>query len=203
MKGPINPELEIGDEIVLFHMEGENSVSPGTKGKVKNIQVDPFEDDNLIISVNWANGSTLALMSKTDVWKKNIKESIKESSDKSWDYIIKNPDIFENFDWKFLREFLYKIRESGIVNIFGSAPLLYSGREHIDRYYGEDQEDNEAFQEVLEMADEAKNKMIQGVVKYMQKHNKNLDDMGQVNRFATNFSQKILGLYMALSAYRD
>jgi hypothetical protein len=30
-------------------------------------------------------------------------------------------------------------------------------------------------------------------------NNKSLDDMNMVNRYANNFSQKILGLYIALS----
>jgi cell division GTPase FtsZ len=83
--------------------------------------------------------------------------------------------------------------------MYGSSQLLYAGSEHIDRYYGEGKEDDEEFQEFLEQADEAKNKIIQGVIKYMNANGKDLDDMNAVNRFARHFSQKILGLYIALS----
>ena len=77
-----------------------------------------------------------------------------------------------------------------------SQPFLYSGKEWIDRYYGEDQEDNEDFQEVLEMADEAKNKMIQGVLKYMESNDIEIE-LDKVNRLISQFSSKILNLYIS------
>ena len=77
-----------------------------------------------------------------------------------------------------------------------SQPFLYSGKEWIDRYYGEDQEDNEDFQEVLEMADKAKNKMIQGVLKYMESKDIEIE-LDKVNRLIGQFSSKILNLYIS------
>jgi len=203
MKGQLNPELKVGDRIMCYHMEGETGVPPGTLGTVRKITRDPFETENdNLISVNWDNGSNLALISSTDAWKFAPKENIKEQSD-PWEYMTENPDVFENFDWRWFRKYLEMIRNSGIVNIFGASPLLYSGKEHIDRYYGEGKEDNADFQEVLDNADESKDKIIQGVVKYMQKHNKSLDDMSSVNRYATKFSQKILGLFMKMHGMRN
>lgn len=192
-----NPPLEIGDRIILYHMEGEVNVAPGTEGVVTSITSDPFEDDSQIINVKWDNGSTLSLLTSTDAWKK-VSPIVKEQEDTQWKYFTENADLLENFDWKWFRNYLNKIRESGIINMFGAAPLLYSGREHIDRYYGEGKEDDEYFEELLDMADTAKAKIVQGVFQYMEKHNKNLDDMGLVNRFATHFSQKMLGLWMTL-----
>ena len=205
MKGKLNPELKVGDRIMCLHMEGETGVPPGTLGTVKKISRDPFESpDENIINVNWDNGSTLALISSTDAWKFAPEESIQEStnSNSEWDFIVKNEDVLENFDWRWLREFLYKIRESGIINMFGASPLLYAGKEHIDRYYGEGREDDENFQAVLDDADEARNKIVQGVMKYMEKNNKDLDNLNQVNAFARNFAQKIIGLYIIFSKYR-
>jgi hypothetical protein len=86
------------------------------------------------------------------------------------------------------------LKDSGVINIFQAQPFLYSGREWIDRYYGEDQEDNEDFQEVLEMADEAKNKMIQGVLKYMESKGIEIE-LDKVNNLIAKSSSKILRLY--------
>jgi hypothetical protein len=69
----LNPELSVGDKIMLLHMDGETSVPMGTIGKVTEISNDPFEADSLIISVSWDNGSNLAMISSTDAWKK-VKE---------------------------------------------------------------------------------------------------------------------------------
>ena len=80
--------------------------------------------------------------------------------------------------------------------MFQAAPFLYSGKEWIDRYYGEHEEDNEEFQEVLEMADEAKNKMIQGVLKYMESEGIEID-LDKVNRLISKFASKILQLYIS------
>jgi hypothetical protein len=198
MKSELNPRLKEGDRVICYHMDGETGVPPGTEGTVTKISRDPFEpnDDELIIGVNWDNGSTLALVSVTDAWKKP-KEKIQESTGSvTYDYFSKNPEIFEHFDWRFLREFLYKLRESGVVNMLQSRPFLYSGKQWIDRYHGENQENNEPFQEVLEMADESKNKMIQGLLKYMESKNMDMDDMGKVNHLIEKFASKIVNLYI-------
>ena len=100
-----------------------------------------------------------------------------QTGSREYDFFSKNPEIFENFDYKFLVKYLYKLRKSGVINMFQSAAFLYSGREWIDRYYGENEEDNESFQELLDMAEECRNKMIQGLMKYMESKNMELDDM--------------------------
>ena len=203
MRGELNPTLKEGDKVVCYHMDGETGVPPGTEGTVRRISRDPFEPngDELIIEVNWDNGSTLALVSSTDAWKKP-KERVQEASttgDRHYDYFSKNPEIFENFNWRFFREFLNKLRDSSVVNMFQAGPFLYSGREWIDRYYGENQEDNEPFQEVLEMAEESRNKMIQGLLKYMESKNMDLDNMSRVNSQLTRLAQKIVQFYVAFS----
>ena len=201
MSKQFNQELKAGDKIMIYYMEGDLGGPPGTTGTVNKITNDPFEKDGFIINVRWDNGSTLSLLSSTDVWKKIDEElkDINESTDSNWNFITNNADVFENFDWRWFREFLSKIRDSGIINMFGASPLLYSGKKHIDRYYGEGREDDRAFQEVLEDAEESKNKIIQGVIKYMEKNNKDLDNMEMVNRYANHFSQQLLGLYIVFS----
>lgn len=200
MRGELNPTLKEGDKVVCYHMDGETGVPPGTEGTVRRISRDPFEPngDELIIEVNWDNGSTLALVSSTDAWKKP-KERVQEASttgDRHYDYFSKNPEIFENFDWRFFKEFLNKLRDSSVVNMFQARPFLYSGREWIDRYHGENEDENEAFQEVLEMAEESKMKLVQGLMKYMESKKLDMDDMSRVNHLAEKFASKIVQLYM-------
>jgi hypothetical protein len=60
-------------------------------------------------------------------------------------------------------------------------------------------EDNENFQEVLDNADESRDKIISGVIKYMESKQKDVDDMDLVNTFARIFSQKLLELFINLS----
>lgn len=195
-KKELNPTLVKGDRIMCLHMDGETSVPPMTTGTVRSITKDPFENNGEIINVNWDNGSTLGLLTISDSWVKIAQETLEEQTGSSeYDFYGENPEIFENFDWRFLREFLKKLRDASPVNMLQSQPFLYSGREWIDRYYGENQEDNEDFQEVLEMADEAKDKMIQGVLKYMESEGVEID-LNKVNRLIGKFASKILNLYV-------
>ena len=198
VKRELNPKVSVGDKVMCLNMDGESSVPPMTTGIVRNVVRDPFEVDGELITVNWDNGSTLALVSITDSWIKvpNEQKIEEQTGSPEFNYFSENPEIFENFDWRFLREFLTKLRDASPVNMLQSQPFLYSGKEWIDRYYGEDQEDNEDFQEVLEMADEAKNKMIQGVLKYMESNDIEIE-LDKVNRLIGQFSSKILNLYIS------
>ena len=202
MKGELNPKLKEGDKVICYHMDGETGVPPGTKGTVRRVSRDPFEPkgDETIIEVSWDNGSTLALVSSTDAWKKVVEEIQEQvTGSPEYDFFSKNPEVFENFDYKFFKKYLLKLRESGVVNMFQASPFLYSGKEWIDRYHGEHQEDNEAFQEVLEMAEEVKNKMIQGLLKYMESKNMDIDDMSRFNNLINKFAMKINQFYMTFA----
>lgn len=198
MENKLRPTLKPGDRVICYFMESETEVSPGTEGIVTRISQDPFVPGEHIIQVDWDNGSTLPLISETDFWKKIEKKSIDEQADPLV-WLSENEDVLEHFDYKFLRRFLLKIRNSGIVNMLAAFPLLYAGREHIYRYYGEGREDDPEFQEVLEDAEKAKHKIIQGVMSFMDAKNLDLDNLDQVNSYARKFSRKILEMYIRLS----
>jgi hypothetical protein len=195
MKKEINSKLESGDRVMCLHMDGETSVPPMTKGTVSHTGRDPFAEDDFIISVMWDNGSTLSLLSSTDRWIKDTPKQMQEQALTQARFIADNPNLARQFDVTFLRAYLKKMRESGIINMLEAAPLLYVGSEYIDRYYGEDREDDEVFQELLEMADHAKDKMIQGVVNYLTSENKEVE-IESVNREIRKFSKKILQFYI-------
>jgi len=200
MKKEMNPELNPGDRIVLYYMEGESSVPMGTQGEVANIGPDPFDRDVKLIYVRWDNGSTLSMLSNTDKWKlaspKKIEEQDNSVGGKSeYDFFGQNEELFDLFDWRFLRTYLKAVQKSGIVNMFGASPLLYCGSEHIERYYGEDREEDESLTDVLEMADEAKDKMVQGTIKWMEANNKEVS-IDNANRYVRKLASKMLSLFM-------
>lgn len=199
-KKEINPQVNKGDRIMCLHMDGETSVPMGTTGTVRSVVRDPFEVDELIINVDWDNGNKLGLLSTTDTWVKISQEKLEESKSDytSFNFFSENPEIFENFDWRFLRDFLYKLRESSVVNMYQAEPFLYSGEDWIERYYGEGKEEDENFQELLSVADEAKDKMVQGVLKYMESKNMEID-LDKVNRLVSKFAREIVNLYIAFS----
>ena len=131
----MNPELNIGDNVRCLYMPDEHSsVPPGTFGIVKGVHVILGVKQYDVI---WENGSKLALLSDADIWDKGErtkKQTIKETST-GLDYLVKNDDVWEHFDMKFLRKYLLMVRDSGIVNMLQSAPYLYMGRERLEHEF--------------------------------------------------------------------
>jgi hypothetical protein len=187
----INPPLKPGDRIILLSMHGE-TMAPGLKGVVTRIQSVVGTD---VMYVDWENGRTLALLSDTDAWTLDESEPIQEAYNNEW--LSKNLDI-ANFDTNTLVEFLLKVKESGITNMFGAAPYLWMGRERIEHqfeYHDFNDEKQEKFDEMLDMANEAQSAMINGVIKILEKEKKDLS-VETINRYLQKYSQKLLMHYV-------
>lgn len=191
----INPDLQVGDKVMLLHMEGE-MMSPGSKGEVTRVSDDPFERGSKIYSVRWEDGSQLSLLSVTDAWKKI--DSIQENSFDKAKWFIDNKSIVENFNTRFLGQFLEKVRESGITNMFGAASYLYLGKERIEHEFKyKDISNEEAFDEVLELADKAQHEMIKGVMKVLEKEGKEMD-IKVINRYIQRYGSLILNYWIRI-----
>ncbi len=198
----MNPKVKIGDRVMLVYMEDELDLSTKDKGTVTSVTRDPFETDECyIIGVDWDEGSSLSLLSCRDVYRL-IKDKITENTEyqnsreeDQIDFLISNRDIRKNFNRNLIFNYLDKLRESGVVNMYESPKFLYSGRDWIDRYYGENPPNQEAFDEVLEMADNVKSELINGVLKsindldgdYNDEYFRNLERLvfKAANRFTT------------------
>jgi hypothetical protein len=192
----INPELKKGDRVVLLDMSGESSVPDGTHGTVYS--VDRVYGD-VQYGVEWDNGSKLALLSDTDMWDKEerfkVKKKITEDRDK---FIMDNIDLFKYFNIKFLKKYLLMVRDSSITNMFGASPYLYMGRERIQHEFKyKDIHNEEAFEEVLDHANQAQAEMINGVINYL--NDKGIEeDMSSINKYLRRFATKIVQTYTLL-----
>ena len=216
----INPKLKEGDRIALIQMPGETAVSYGDRGTVTRVN----EAYTFIqYFINWDNGSSLALIedlgdktNTVDKWmteenfeKITGKRKIKESK-----YIditnkmIDNRFVFQKFDTSFLFDYLEKLRESSVVNMFGinekitPNQYLYLGKEriaHEHKYNGA--KNDEAFEELVEMADEAKDKMIQGAMKVLKTEKKEVS-VENVSKVIGQYSKKILNMWMTTYGFR-
>lgn len=184
----INPSLKIGDSIILLYMKGETK-SPGLKGIVTDIN-NVFGED--IISVDWEDGSKLSLLSKEDAWALDKSKRIEEQKDSWW---AQNMDIAV-FDTKLIVDYLLKIRDSGIVNMFGAAPFLYLGKQRIEHeFVYKDVPDEDAFEEVLNMADDVQTELINGCIQILEKQDKETS-IENINRYLQKYSQKLLIHYI-------
>jgi hypothetical protein len=190
----MNPKLKVGDRVSLLYMSEEVSISPGECGVVKSV-------DNVFgvtqYGVNWDNGSRLALLSDTDVWR-HEKKQIKEDELKKMEYLNKNVDLFRLFKIGFFRRYLLLIRKSSIVNMFEASPYLWMGRDRIKHEFKYKHIPNEeAFEEMLNMANEAQAEMINGVIKYLE--NEGIEEnMENINKYLRKFAPKIVESYIRL-----
>lgn len=205
MSRRINPELNVGDKVVLLHMEDKYSpMMPGTKGVVTRVEkvfgVKQY-------GVQWEDGSKLSLLSDVDAWKlddggKKIKEESFVLSKKNIlennEELFNQREIFTNFNMKFLHNYLKMIRDSSIVNMFGAGPYLYMGRERIENEFKyKDIPFEDEFEKVLEHADEAQQVMIAGVIKTLKKENKEIN-LENINRGLQRYAPRIVITYTAL-----
>lgn len=210
MKDKINPRLKEGDRIVLIMMPGEDSVSYGDRGTVSKVN---HAHSFIQYFVNWDNASTLALIEDIgdksnvgdrwmseedfdDLMKLKKRKNLGESEEEKMKKFMANVEVFRTFDREFLFTFLNKLRESGIVNMYAAAPYLYmgGGRIYGENHYNENK-DEEAFEELVEMADDAKDKMIQGAVKILEKEGKEIS-VERVSRVIKKYAGMVLDMWM-------
>jgi hypothetical protein len=188
----MNPKLKVGDRVSLLYMSEEVSISPGECGVVKSV-------DNVSgvtqYGVNWDNGSRLALLSDTDAWKLE-KKQIKEDEIDRMNVLYKNIDVFRFFKMGFLRKYLLVVREASIVNMIGAGDYLWMGSERIKHEFKyKDIHNEEAFEEMLSMADQAQSEMINGVINYLE--SKGIEeDMPTINRYLKRFATMIVQNYI-------
>jgi hypothetical protein len=191
----INPKLKPGERVILLHMNDETSVLPGTWGTVKRVY-ELFGTDQY--DVEWDNGSTLSLIGDEDMWdnKERKKKTIKEDDRNK--FFMDNIDVFKYFNMKFLKKYLLMIRESSITNMYGASPYLYMGRERIEHEFKyQDIHNEDAFEEVLDHANQAQAEMINGVINYLEE--KGIEgDMSNINRYLQRFATKIVQTYTFL-----
>lgn len=221
----INPELKKGDRVKLLQMEDQYSpVMPGTWGTVTSKSVVFGE---VQYSVTWDNGtkdsvgneivSRHNLLADLDLWtkeenfKKRVSENkvihkknlIKETSDmdKEWERglsIIQNKEVLKYFDMKFFKEYLDTLRETGIVNMFGASPYLFMGRDRIKHEFTyKDIPNEDAFDKLLDMADESQSKMIHGVIELLENEGRDAE-LSVINNKLNRYSTKILQMWVIL-----
>jgi len=196
MKSKLNTQLKPGDRIVLIYMTEEPTLSFGDKGTFTGVHngggFNQYE-------VKWEKGGSLYMLDE-DKWMKeedfnemmekkknrNIQESqISDLSDDSF--------LLKHFNMLFLKRYLNKLRESSVVNMFAAAPYLYMGKErlaHEHKY----SDTNEAFDEVLDMADQAQREMVSGVISILEEEDKELSSEN-INSKLKRYSPKIIKFY--------
>jgi hypothetical protein len=178
-----------GDGNPINGYSPEGNKTPGTPKYIKKIANLP-KSEYMSVKKNYKKGNEVTSKRKLVEDKGGSVEEFKN--------MIKNPHIFKNFNLNFLRTYLLAIRDSGITNMYAASPYLFMGRERIEHQFKYTPiHDEEAFEKVLEMADQSQAEMINGTIKTLE----SLDievNLENINRYLRKLSPQILEKYMLL-----
>lgn len=125
----------IGDNIVLIQMKDDISRVPlGTKGVIKRLVKDPFDEGQYIVDVDWEDGSTINLLTSEDIWFKEV-DDISESIDE-----LKTKLIDNAVDVKKLDNLINQLSDEDVTDLFLrniDRKLLKSGDkvENLKKYF--------------------------------------------------------------------
>ena len=110
--------------------------------------------------------------------------------------LYKNIDVFKFFKMGFLHKYLLLVRKASIVNMFQSPPYLWMGSERIKHEYKyKDIHNEEAFDEMVDMSDQAQAEMINGVINYLESEGIE-ENMDTINKYLRKFATMIVQNYM-------
>lgn len=204
---PIN--LKKGDRVVCLIMGGETSVTFGDAGTVTRIE----EVGNAWtqINVKWDNGSSLSLIEENDqrnqkdIWMLE-NDFIEKYGDDSINVITESMDmndmekmteLFEYFGedgMDYFYDFLITLRRASIINMFQAEPYLWMGKNNIKKFHAY-VEDNDEYDQMLEMADKSQQYMVNGVISYLEDNDKEVS-AENINRWLKRFDSTILSFWM-------
>lgn len=193
----LNPELNIGDRVVIMDMSGESGIKPGMGGEVRRL-TKVF--GTIQYEVKWDDGSSLQILSDVDKWMKeedwerlkNRRKKVDESFDP--DFVRKNKNLVQDFEMAKMHKFYEALRKSSVVNMWGASPYFWMGKDRIahEHYYTDmGDEQAEAFEQVLDSADEIKNILIRGALKTLEREGKEVT-LDAVKRIAERKARQIV-----------
>jgi hypothetical protein len=193
----LNPELNVGDRVVIMDMSGESGIKPGMGGDVRRI-TKVFGTTQY--EVKWDDGSSLQILSDVDKWMKeedwerlkNRRKKIDESIDP--DFARKNKNLVQDFEMAKMHKFYNALRISSVVNMFAASSYFWMGKDRIahQHFYEEMDDDRaEAFEEVLDSADEIKDILIRGSLKTLEREGKEVT-LDSVKRVAEKKAKQIV-----------
>ena len=193
----LNPELNIGDRVVIMDMSGESGIKPGMGGEVRRL-TKVF--GTIQYEVKWDDGSSLQILSDVDKWMKeedwerlkNRRKKVDESFDP--DFVRKNKNLVQDFEMAKMHKFYEALRKSSVVNMWGASPYFWMGKDRIahEHYYTDmGDEQAEAFEQVLDSADEIKDILIRGALKTLEREGKEVT-LDTVKRMAERKARQIV-----------
>ena len=103
----------------------------------------------------------------------------------------------EFYSIPFFHKYLNTLKKTGIVNMWGATPYLYIGKRRLmSELDSNDTEITPEIQNLIDLADEAQARMVQGAIKKLKKENK-VADVTNINRVVRKDALTILGMFIS------
>ena len=213
-----NPQLKVGDRIILIYMPGED-IDTGTKGRVKSIGQAPTfgGSPDYMYNIEWLDDedkviSTLSLLPEVDSWildPESTQNDLNEAKNRvisDLDELISRHEwsrLFKKSDLRYILDYLEVIRQLGVVNMFQSGQFLGQTKDYLTKYFDLyrmqrelDDNDEEKIEKILEMSENVRNIMISAAITDLER--KNVEITGKsatnrVNRLATELVKHFMG----------
>ena len=210
-----NPKLKKGDRVILVNMPGEK-LDTGDKGKVIKIGDQPsnelgfdylykmewYDDDGKIIS-------DLSLLPQSDTWmldREYDQNDLNEARIIDLDELISRHEwsrLFKKSDLKSIMEYLFAIKQLGVVNMYESGQFLGKTEDYLTTYFNLyrkqrdlNDKDKKLIKKILEMSEMVRNIMISAAINDLEQKNKEITGSSatyRVNRLATEVVKHFIG----------
>lgn len=129
--------------------------------------------------------------------------TVNEGKNPQLDELVKLKDIFQNIDNKVFFEFLTKIRNSGIVNMFESGQFIVSGPEYLKKFIEFDEMktgreyDPDMVDELLELSKKTQSEMVMAAMNMIEKEDGDLST-NNINRKLRTLTSQALRYYIMM-----
>ena len=115
-------------------------------------------------------------------------------------------DMFRSGRGQMIFNFFEKVRQSGIVNMLESSRFIYSGGDYLRKFiemekYKGYEFDEDAIEELIELADNAKNEIIQMTIEVLEQEGKE-PTLENLNRKISKVAVDALRFFMMMYSHR-
>ena len=129
--------------------------------------------------------------------------TVNESKNPTLDELVKLKDIFKSTNEKIFFDFLTKLRDSGLVNMFDSTQFLVSGAEYLKKFIEMEELkgrefDEDMVEELLDLAEQTKSELVMAAFSLIEDEGKDDYSTNNINRKLRTLTSMALRYYLMI-----
>jgi polyphosphate kinase 2 len=129
--------------------------------------------------------------------------TVNESKNPTLDELVKLKDIFKSTNERIFFDFLTKIRDSGLVNMFDSTQFLVSGAEYLKKFIEMEELkgrefDEDMVEELLDLSEQTKSELVMAAFSLIEDEGKDDYSTNNINRKLRTLTSMALRYYLMM-----